>query len=128
VAGKLRLELAQLEDVARFTRFGIEVGEVTRRRIQRGERLRAVLGQPAHRPLSLASQVVVLVAATEGFLDEVALEDVPAFEDRLLARLEAEHAGPSRQINTTGELSQENREALIIMIADSRTVWLEGQG
>jgi F-type H+-transporting ATPase subunit alpha len=118
VAGRLRLELAQLEDVARFTRFGIEVGEVTRRRIQRGERLRAVLAQPVHRPLSLASQVVVLVAATEGFLDDIALEDVPAFEDRLKARLEAEHAGLSRQINTTGELSEENREALTTMVAD----------
>ncbi len=87
-----------------------------------------MLGQPAHRPLSLASQVLVLVAATEGFLDDVALEDVPAFEDRLLARLEAEHAGLSRQINTTGELSEDNREALMTMIADSRTAWLEGQG
>ncbi len=112
VAGKLRLELAQFEEVARFARFGAEVDEATQRQIRRGERLRAVLTQPAHQPLSLASQVVVLLAATEGILDGIALEDVPAFEGGLLARFEAEHPESYYQINRSGELPTEMREAL----------------
>jgi F-type H+-transporting ATPase subunit alpha len=112
VAGRLRLELAQFEEVARFARFGAEVDEATQRQIRRGERLRAVLTQPAHRPLLLAAQVVVLLAATEGYLDDVALADVPAFENRLLAHIEAEHPGLLHQINRSGELPTGMREAL----------------
>jgi len=126
VARHLRLQLAQFEEVARFARFGIEVGEATRRQIQRGERLRAVLTQPAHQPLSLAAQVVVLLAATEGYLDDVALEDVPAFESGLLAGFQARHAGLCHHINSTGELSRETREMLMSMIADYRTAWHKG--
>jgi len=115
-AGKLRLELAQFEEVARFARFGAEVDEATQRQIRRGERLRAVLRQPAHQPLPLASQVVVLLAATEGVLDDVPLKDVPAFEGGLLARFEAEHPEARHQINRSGELSTKMREALAEMV------------
>ena len=127
VARHLRLQLAQFEEVARFARFGIEVDEATQRQIRRGERLRAVLKQPAHQTLSLAAQVVVLLAATEGYLDEVALEDVPTFESGLLARFEAEHAELGHQINRTGELSEETRETLTAMITDHCTAWLKGE-
>jgi len=112
VAGKLRLELAQFEEVARFARFGAEVDEATQRQIRRGERLRAVLTQPAHQPLPLAAQVVVLLAATEGYLDDVALADVPAFESRLLDHFETERPGLLHQINRSGELPAEKRETL----------------
>jgi F-type H+-transporting ATPase subunit alpha len=126
VAGKLRLELAQFEEVARFARFGTEVDETTRRQIRRGERLQAVLGQPAHRPLSLASQVVILLAATEGFLDEVGVEDVAAFEGGLLAHLEAEHPGLCHQVDRSCELTAEGREMLLEILADYRAARLQG--
>jgi len=128
VARRLQLQLAQFEEVARFARFGIEVDEATRRQIQRGERLRAVLGQPAHRPIPLAAQVAVLLAATEGYLDDVAIEDVPAFERGLLAHLESRHPEISQEINRSGELTAEMREVLIEQIADYRASWLEGNG
>ena len=127
VTGKLRLELSQFEEVARFARFGTEVDEATQRQIRRGERLRAVLSQPAHRPLSLAAQVVVLLAATEGYLDDIALEDVPNLEKGLLAHLGSAHPEIDQQINRTGELTTETREALTTTIASYRTTWLEGR-
>jgi F-type H+-transporting ATPase subunit alpha len=126
VARSLRLQLAQFEEVARFARFGIEVDAATQRQIRRGERLRAVLTQIAHRPLSLAAQVVVLLAATEGHLDDIALADVPAFESGLLARFEARHAGLCHHINHTGELSRETRETLTTVIAEHHTAWHKG--
>jgi F-type H+-transporting ATPase subunit alpha len=127
VAGKLRLELAQFEEVARYALFGIEVDEATQRQIRRGERLRAVLTQPAHQPLSLSTQVVVLLAATEAYLDNVTLEDVPAFESGLLAHIGAAHAGLCHQIDCTGELSDETRETLTAAIADYCTAWHRGE-
>jgi F-type H+-transporting ATPase subunit alpha len=127
VARHLRLQLAQFEEVARFARFGIEVDEATQHQIRRGERLRAALRQPAHQPLSLAAQVVVLLAAIEGALDDVALEDVPAFESGLLTRFEAKHAEIGHQINRTGELSEETRETLTAVITDYCTARLKGK-
>jgi len=125
VASELRLELAQFEEVARFARFGTEVDEATRRQIQRGERLRAVLRQPAHQPLSLAAQVVVLLAVTEGYLDDIAPEKVPAFESGLQDRFKAEHPGILSQINRSGGLTDETREVLTEAIAEYHTAWLE---
>ena len=70
---------------------------------------------------------MVLLAATEGLLDDVALEDVPAFESGLLDRFEAQHAGLCHHINRSGELSKETGETLMTMIADYRTAWLKGE-
>lgn len=126
VTSELRLELAQFEEVARFARFGTEVDEATQRQIQRGERLRAVLRQPAHQPLSLASQVVVLLAVIEGYLDDIAPQEVPAFESGLWDHFSAAHPGILSQINRSGELTDEMREVLTEVIADYHTTWLEG--
>jgi len=125
VAGHIRLQLAQFEEVARFARFGIEVDEATQQQIRRGERLRAVLTQSAHQPLPLAAQVTVLLAATGGYLDDVVLEDVPAFEGGLQVRLEAAHPEISQHVNRSGELTAETRKVLTEMIANYHTAWLE---
>jgi len=68
-----------------------------------------------------------LLTATEGYLDDATLDDVPAFESELLARFEAQHTGFYHQINRSGELSTEAREALTEMMAHYRTAWLEGR-
>jgi F-type H+-transporting ATPase subunit alpha len=120
VVGNLRLELAQFEEVARFARFGTEVDEATKQQIRRGERLQAVLTQPTHCPLSLAAQVLILLAATKGLLDRVPPEDVPAFETRLLARIKDEHPGLLQQINRTGELTDETRQLLSAFFENER--------
>ncbi len=110
VAGRLRLELSQFEEVARFARVGAEVDEATQRQIRRGERLQRILTQPAHRPLPLASQIVVLRAVTGGYMDDVPLDELQAFESALLERTIAEHPAFIGQLNRTGELTAEIRE------------------
>jgi F0F1-type ATP synthase alpha subunit len=57
------------------------------------------------------------LAATEGYLDAVALKDVPIFEGELLARFEAEHPGCHYELNRSGELTAETREALVETMA-----------
>jgi len=125
VAGALRLDLAQYEEVAAFARFGTDVDEATQRQIRRGERLRVALGQPVHQPLSLSAQVAILLAVTEGFLDDVPVEDVPAFERGLLARLQTTHLGVCRQLDRHCELDEETRAELLELIADYHKDWLE---
>lgn len=123
LSGKLRLELAQFEEVSRFARFGAEVDEATQLQIKRGERLRAVLNQPPNRPLSLAAEVIILLAVSEGFLDNVALRDVPAFERELFGYVEAKEPELCYELNHMGELTEEMRDTLRIVFADYLASW-----
>jgi F-type H+-transporting ATPase subunit alpha len=123
VAGELKLDLSQYRDVARFARFGTEVEEATQRQIQRGLRLEASLRQPEHQPLSLAEQLVILVAATGGYLDDVAPSDVPAFERQVRERFRSEYPGVYNEINRTGEFNEEARETLVGVLTEFRSDW-----
>jgi len=108
----LRLELSQYDEVARFARFGTDVDETTHRQIERGKRLRKVLTQRAHEPYSLSSQIISLLAAIEGLLDDIQIRDIPVFERDLVSHLEEEHPGLAQQIDRTGELTDEMHNVL----------------
>ncbi|MGC9399102.1 MAG: F0F1 ATP synthase subunit alpha [Anaerolineae bacterium] len=111
LAGPLRLELSQYEEVARFARIGTEVDEATRQQIRRGRRLQRVLTQAAHRPLSLAQQVLMLLAATEGYLDAIPLEKLRAFEHGLVEEAARREPALMAQLDRSGELTDEMQEA-----------------
>lgn len=83
LAESLRLEYAQFLELEVFTRFGTVVDERTRRTIEHGRRIRAVLGQRRFAPLPLGEQVALLLALAEGILDTLPLESVEAFRAAL---------------------------------------------
>lgn len=118
LAGPLRLELSQYEEVARFARVGTEVDEATQQQMRRGERLQRILTQPVHRPLSLAQQVMILLAATEGFLDGIPLDQLRAFERGIWQEMQTREPAFVAQINRTGELSDEIRAALLQVLTE----------
>jgi F-type H+-transporting ATPase subunit alpha len=123
IAGDLRLELAQYEEVARFARFGTDVDTSTQRQIRRGEHLQAALKQPAHRPLPLPHELVILLAATEGYLDDLTIEQVVPFERDLRDRFESDCPEIVGHLERTGELTDEIREQLIQTIEAQRRAW-----
>jgi F-type H+/Na+-transporting ATPase subunit alpha len=125
VAGKLKLDLAQYQEVARFARFGTEVDEATQRQIQRGVRLEAALKQREHRPMPLGKMIVVLFAATGGYLDEVEPDEVPSFEDYVLDRFADEHAEILEEIDQTGRLSEEANQVLTEALTEYRAAWAQ---
>ena len=86
----LRLEYAQFLELEVFTRFGTLVDERTRKIIEHGRRIRAILGQRQYSPLSLGEQVALLYALGEGILDPIPLERIHDFRTRLAAWL-ADH-------------------------------------
>jgi F-type H+/Na+-transporting ATPase subunit alpha len=85
----LRLEYAQFLELELFTRFGTMVDERTRRLIEHGRRIRAVLAQRQFAPLALGEEVALLMAVAEGIIDEIPLEKVKAFQAGLSACLKA---------------------------------------
>ena len=87
VAGSLRLDLSQFRELATFAQFGSDLDEATLKRLERGKRIVEVLKQPQYQPMDIASQAVILWAVNNGYLDEVALEDIAASEQRILTLL-----------------------------------------
>ena len=88
LAGDLKLLYAQLHELETFARFGAELEPETRRRLERGRRLREALKQPRLRPLRLGQEAATLFAVREGYLDPVPAENVGAFLAALRRRLD----------------------------------------
>jgi len=83
IAGTLKLELAQFDELAAFSQFASDLDEATQQQLERGKRLRELLKQPQFSPLNLAEQVAVVYAGVKGLIDEVPVEDVTKFATEL---------------------------------------------
>jgi F-type H+-transporting ATPase subunit alpha len=83
VAGSLRLDLAQYRELAAFAQFGSDLDKATQSQLNRGRRLVEILKQPQYQPLPVERQVLIIFAATNGYLDAVAVEDVRRYEEEL---------------------------------------------
>ena len=81
VSGTVRLELAQYNELKAFAQFGSDLDEATQKTLRRGAVLVEILKQPQYAPLDVAMQVSVLYAATRGFLDDMELENLSAWEE-----------------------------------------------
>ncbi|OHA49224.1 MAG: F0F1 ATP synthase subunit alpha [Candidatus Terrybacteria bacterium RIFCSPHIGHO2_01_FULL_58_15] len=106
VAGRLRLELAQYRELATFAQFAQDLDEATRKQIERGKRLTELLKQPQWQPVPMAKQVAVLYAGGNGYLDDVAVEELKAWEEEFLAYLERQHESIFATITKTGDLDE----------------------
>ena len=80
VAGTMRLDLAQYRELAAFARFGSDLDKSTKQKLERGARLVELLKQPQYQPMPTQEQVVSMYAATRGFMDDVPVASVQAFE------------------------------------------------
>ncbi len=92
VAGRLKLELSQYRDLEAFAQFGSDLDADTQATLARGERLVKTLNQNERSPMAVEEQVIVIYAATNGYIDRVSVDRVPAFHEDLVARMRAEHA------------------------------------
>jgi F-type H+-transporting ATPase subunit alpha len=113
LARNLRLAYAQFLELEVFMRFGATVDERTRKTIERGRRIRAVLSQPEKAPLSLAEQVALLVSVESGAFDEVPVAEVPEIEAKLAAALDGDMAAVADRIDRTGTLDDKDRAAIL---------------
>jgi F-type H+/Na+-transporting ATPase subunit alpha len=111
VAGRLRLDLAAYRELEAFSQFASELDAATQRQLARGQRLVATLNQPQYQPWPLEEQVTSIWAATNGYLDDVPVAQVPRFHQELRESLRAE-GNVLKTIAETGDLSDETVEAL----------------
>ena len=83
VAGTLKLELAQYREVAAFAQFGSDLDAATQYLLNRGERLTEMLKQGQYQPMPIERQVIIVYAATKGYLDKLSVSDIHAYEQSL---------------------------------------------
>ena len=108
VAGTLRLDLASYRELEAFTQFGSDLDAATQAKLNRGRRTVEVLKQPVHKPLPVEKQVVILYALTHGFLDDVPVNDILAFEEALYDYFDAHYELIFETIRTTKDLPEES--------------------
>ncbi|MFW5680334.1 MAG: alternate F1F0 ATPase, F1 subunit alpha [Pseudomonadota bacterium] len=113
VAGDLRLGYAQFEELETFARFGTRLDEDTRRRLERGRRVRLILRQNEQDRFDVAEQLAVLLATTRGLLDDVAEERIATVESELRRRLREEAGDLHATLLRGDELDDDDREAVL---------------
>jgi F-type H+-transporting ATPase subunit alpha len=112
VAGKLKLDMAQFRDLAAFAQFGSDLDKATRAQLDRGLRIQEILKQPSFSPMPTAQQVAILYAVTNGFLDDVPIDKVKAWEDQFHSFIRSAHPEILETINKEKSLSDQTITAL----------------
>ena len=88
VGSTLKLDLAQYRELAAFSQFGSDLDPLTQKQLNRGSRLTELLKQPQFHPLPWQKMVLILFAGTQGYLDDLKIEQIRAFEDGLYPYLD----------------------------------------
>jgi len=112
VAGRLRLDLAQYRELAAFAQFGSDLDKATQATLARGERMTEILKQDQYKPLPMENQVVLVFAATNGYLDGYAVGDLARYERELYSFLTTNHPALLKTIAEKKDIKGEPTEAL----------------
>ncbi len=105
VAGSLRLDLAQYREMAAFAQFGSDLDKATQAQLARGSRLVEILKQPQFQPLPVEKQVLIIYAATRGFVDTYPEGALRKYEQELYTFFESKYAHILEEIKQKGDIS-----------------------
>ncbi|MEN3973323.1 F0F1 ATP synthase subunit alpha [Sphingomicrobium sp. XHP0235] len=112
VSGSIKLELAQYREMAAFAQFGSDLDASTQKLLARGARLTELLKQPQFQPMPMEEQVASIYAGTNGFIDDVKVEDVTRYEAAMLSFMRSEHADVLTTIRETKKLEDDTADKL----------------
>ncbi|MGH8104608.1 MAG: F0F1 ATP synthase subunit alpha, partial [bacterium] len=112
VAGKLRLDLAQYRELAAFAKFATDLDAATQAQLTRGERLVEILKQGQFVPMSLARQVAIVFAGTQGFLDDLPTSVLKEFEDGFYPFMEDKYPDVFLSISQKNLIDDETEKSL----------------
>ena len=107
VSGSIKLELAQYREMEAFAQFGSDLDASTQKLLNRGARLTQLLKQPQFSPLPFEEQTAVIFAGTNGYIDDVAVDQVSHYESAMLSHMRAEHQDVLDTIRSTKDLGDE---------------------
>jgi len=130
VAGSMKLDLAQYRELAAFAQFGSDLDKATQNQLNRGQRLVEVLKQKQFSPLPFSKQILIIYAGTNGFLDDLPVDQVRDFEAELYKYVDATNPGLLRTImekkilddNLKAEMSKTIKECKETFVAERQAV------
>jgi F-type H+-transporting ATPase subunit alpha len=125
VAGTLRIDLSQYRELEAFAKFGSDLDESTQQQLNRGERLVEILNQDQFSPVPLEEQIAIIYAAINGYLDDVAIDDIEEFEAEYVERLRLRHEDVLTEIRETETLTDAAEEAFESVAEDLADVYAE---
>ena len=112
-AGTLRLDLAQYREMEIFTQFSSDLDDATKRQLAYGQGLMYLLRQPHNNPFKLHEQVIMLVAASAKVMVGLPIDDIGHFRNELLAYFHEEEDALCKSIDSTGQLSDDDKQIII---------------
>ena len=112
VSGTLRLDLAQYREKAAFAQFGSDLDAATQRQLARGQRLVEILKQGQYEPMPVERQILIIYAATKGFLDTVPLNKLKGYEQGLGEFVEKKYPEVTKSISESGKLEDATKAKL----------------
>jgi F-type H+-transporting ATPase subunit alpha len=112
VAGRLRLDLAQYRELAAFAQFGSDLDKATQQQLSRGQRLTEILKQNQYQPLAAEKQVLIIFAATNGYLDAYGVAEGRRYEAELYRFMDTRHPGLLKEIADKKDIKGEPTEKL----------------
>jgi F-type H+/Na+-transporting ATPase subunit alpha len=118
VAGRLRLDLAQFRELEAFAEFGSDLDKASQAQLDRGRRVVEILKQRQYSPFPMEEQVVTIWAVSNGYLDDIPIEKVQAFESGLLDHMRGRHSQIVETIRDTGKLEKDTEESLKSAVED----------
>ncbi|HGY5548759.1 MAG TPA: F0F1 ATP synthase subunit alpha, partial [Prochlorococcus sp.] len=124
IAGTLKLELAQFDELAAFSQFASDLDEATQKQLGRGKRLRELLKQPQFAPLNLAEQVAIVYAGVKGLIDDVPEDQVTQFSRELRDYLKTNKADFITKVQTEKVLSDDSESILKDAITEVKSSML----
>ncbi len=124
VAGKLRTDLAQYNELQAFAQFASDLDKETLAFIKRGQRLVELLKQDQYQPMAVAEEVIILYAGTRGYLDDIELERIKEFEHKFLEHVRNNHQSLIDEITLKKELIHELEVAIKKVIEEFKAKFL----
>jgi F-type H+-transporting ATPase subunit alpha len=118
LGGGVRLALAQYRELAAFAQFASDLDEATRKQLERGQRVTELMKQKQYSPLTVGDMAVSLYAVNEGYLDDVEVGNIVAFEAALHAHVRDKFSDLLDQINATGDYNDEIEASLKNAVED----------
>ncbi|PSQ55676.1 MAG: F0F1 ATP synthase subunit alpha [Bacteroidetes bacterium QH_10_64_37] len=125
VASTLRIDLSQYRELEAFAKFGSDLDPSTQQQLNRGERLVEILNQDQFSPVPVEEQVAIIYAAINGYLDDVAVDDIEEFEEEYVERLRLRHEDVLVEIRETEALTEGAEEAFESVAEDLAEVYAE---
>ena len=123
VAGRLKLDMASYRELAAFAQFGSDLDKATQNQLNRGRRMQEILKQPQYEPVSLAHQVIIIFAGTNGFADDVPVEKMRRWEIDLVKFIDQSHPEIAKDVVEKKQISTETDKKLREALGTFKATW-----